>query len=79
LNFNVAGNETKVEALMAEVERLRKLVEEQRKKIAGRSSAGSPTTANAIYKKLVRKYHPDRNPDGAEIMADINELHQAMR
>jgi len=33
--------------------------------------------AAAIYRRLVRKYHPDRQPQHAEVMADINELWQA--
>ncbi len=32
-----------------------------------------------IYRRLVAKYHPDRNPGAADVMRDINELYQAMR
>jgi hypothetical protein len=41
----------------------------------------SPTIENAtkIYRKLAAKYHPDRNPAGAELMKDINELWQALK
>lgn len=35
--------------------------------------------AGKIYRKLVGKYHPDRNGGDAEIMKDINELWQSMR
>jgi hypothetical protein len=34
-------------------------------------------TAKRVYRKLVGKYHPDRNPKTAEVMCDINELWQA--
>ena len=33
---------------------------------------------HSIYKKLVSKYHPDRDTTKAEVMTDINELYQAM-
>ncbi|HEV8342866.1 MAG TPA: hypothetical protein VGR30_10905 [Candidatus Binatia bacterium] len=34
--------------------------------------------AQKIYRRLAAKYHPDRNPQGAEIMTDINELWQSL-
>ena len=33
--------------------------------------------AEHVYKRLVRKYHPDRHPEHQAVMADINELWQA--
>jgi transcriptional regulator with XRE-family HTH domain len=35
--------------------------------------------AEQVYKRLVRTYHPDRSPKHAAVMADINELWQALR
>ena len=46
--------------------------------IAG--SRGRQTARFATkYKALARKYHPDRNPEGAEVMRDINELAQTLQ
>jgi hypothetical protein len=33
--------------------------------------------AAVVYRRLAQKYHPDRSPENAEVMADINELYQA--
>jgi len=35
--------------------------------------------ASKIYRKLVSKYHPDRSPESAEVMTDINELWNAIK
>ena len=35
-------------------------------------------TAERIYRRLAAKYHPDRSPDTAEFMKDINELWQGV-
>ena len=35
-------------------------------------------TADRIYRRLAAKYHPDRSPDTAEFMKDINELWQGV-
>jgi len=36
-------------------------------------------SADAVFRRLAKKYHPDRSPRDAEVMKDINELHQAFR
>ena len=36
------------------------------------------TTAERIYRRIAAKYHPDRSPDTAEYMKDINELWQGV-
>jgi len=43
----------------------------------GKSKAGAASKGDAVYKRLARKYHPDRNPQHAEMMKDINELYQS--
>jgi hypothetical protein len=43
------------------------------------SAAPSLERAHKIYRKLVSKYHPDRSPESAEVMTDINELWQAIK
>lgn len=43
------------------------------------TSVGAGNSATAIYHRLVAKYHPDRHPEQAEVMRDINELYQALR
>lgn len=40
---------------------------------------GDLSRAAKLYKHLVGKYHPDRNPGGGEIMRDINQLWQAVQ
>jgi hypothetical protein len=30
--------------------------------------------ARAVYRRLAEKYHPDMNPENAEVMREINEL-----
>lgn len=35
--------------------------------------------STTIYKNMVNKYHPDRNPGAAEVMKDVNELWQSMK
>ncbi len=35
--------------------------------------------ADRVYRRLALKYHPDRHPEQAAVMRDINELWQAMR
>ena len=72
----LADHKAHVDELGVELERLRALVGEYYSRPEGRSSAGSPLAVDAIYKKLVWKYHPDRNPHGAEVMTDINEAPQ---
>jgi hypothetical protein len=42
------------------------------------SSSQELATANRIYRRIAAKYHPDRSPETAEIMKDINELWQAV-
>jgi transcriptional regulator with XRE-family HTH domain len=32
-----------------------------------------------VYKRIAKKYHPDQNPEHAEVMKDINELMQALK
>ncbi|SRR6266851_3993823 len=45
-------------------------------------AAASPvnliSNANRIYRRLAAKYHPDRSPETAEFMKDLNELWQAI-
>jgi transcriptional regulator with XRE-family HTH domain len=33
---------------------------------------------DSVFKRLARKYHPDQNPEHAEIMTDLNELWQSL-
>jgi len=35
--------------------------------------------ASKIYRRLTAKYHPDRSPDTAEFMKDLNEFWQAVK
>jgi transcriptional regulator with XRE-family HTH domain len=46
--------------------------------IGGHATNGS-ASPEAVYKRLARKYHPDHNPQHAEVMKDLNELWQAAR
>jgi len=34
--------------------------------------------AHRIYRRIAAKYHPDRSPDTAEFMKDLNEFWQAV-
>jgi hypothetical protein len=34
--------------------------------------------AHRIYRRLATKYHPDRSPETAEMMKDLNELWQSI-
>jgi hypothetical protein len=43
-----------------------------------RRTNGAVVINNDVYKRLAKKYHPDRNPASAEIMQDINELVQSL-
>jgi len=40
--------------------------------------AGQLRTAKKVYLQLIKKWHPDKNPMGAEITKDINQLWQAV-
>jgi hypothetical protein len=49
----------------------------------GAGSAESTTTglsilvaSTRVYRRLATKWHPDRNPQGGEVMRDLNELWQ---
>jgi hypothetical protein len=35
--------------------------------------------SSKIYRRLAAKYHPDRSPDTAEFIKDLNELWQAVK
>jgi hypothetical protein len=49
--------------------------------LLGLGIGGNPAKASAedVYRRLARKYHPDHNPQHAEVMKDLNELWQATR
>jgi hypothetical protein len=47
--------------------------------ILGLSSAASPDEIKAAYKRLIVKYHPDRNPSGLEMSKSINVAFQTLR
>jgi transcriptional regulator with XRE-family HTH domain len=49
-----------------------------RKRRPRTNDAASSDHAQSLYKGLVRKYHPDRHPGHATVMADINALWQAV-
>jgi hypothetical protein len=36
-------------------------------------------STNKVYRRLAFKYHPDRSPEKAEFMKDLNELWQALQ
>jgi len=40
---------------------------------------GPTDNANKIYRQLAKKYHPDHNPQNAEVMKDINALWQSVK
>jgi hypothetical protein len=42
------------------------------------SAVESLVRAQKTYRRLAAKYHPDRSPETAEVMKDINELWQAV-
>ncbi len=64
--------------LKKEVTRLQRRVKQLMDSVA-RNMFDSDTQeeAKTIYRSLVKKYHPDHNPQHEEIMRDINELWQA--
>ncbi len=44
------------------------------------SATGHPShRAQAVYRELAKKYHPDLNPANEEIMRDLNQLWQVVR
>ncbi len=44
------------------------------------SATGHPShRAQAVYRELAKKYHPDLNPANEEFMRDLNQLWQAVR
>jgi transcriptional regulator with XRE-family HTH domain len=60
--------------------RLKQKRQRQRQPRPRAAAGGGPAVkAEQVYKRLARRYHPDRNPAFAEVMTDINELWQATR
>ena len=57
-----------------------KLREQRRRRPshAGMPAGVLPPKAHEVYKRIARKYHPDRRSGDADVMKDINELWQAM-
>lgn len=51
---------------------------EQTYRAESRSSVIELTSATRLYRQLAAKYHPDRSPETAEVMRDLNELWQAV-
>lgn len=79
-----ARTDARVQALKATITRLelRNLtleVELRERRRRSPHPPASPLKAEQIFKRLARRYHPDRHPEFAEVMADLNELYQAMR
>ena len=48
-------------------------------KILGLTGEITPELAKAAYRAACKKYHPDVNPAGEEMMKVINEAHDALR
>jgi hypothetical protein len=51
----------------------------QKRQDAPASDDDPKDSAATIYRRLVAKYHPDRSPESAAVMRDINSLYQALR
>lgn len=54
------------------------LLEVLTRPIYGSARSDDLGNANRVYRRLAAKYHPDRSPDTAEFMKDLNELWQAV-
>jgi hypothetical protein len=73
----------KSKVIILEVKNLaleQKLREMRRRRLSdgGMAAGMSPPKAQEVYKRVARKYHPDRHSGDAAVMTDINELWQAM-
>jgi hypothetical protein len=72
-----------IEEREREQEQTRRWYQERARQQEERSRQQTATTIQlikslGIYRKLALKYHPDKNPDTAEVMRDLNELWQAI-
>jgi hypothetical protein len=70
-----------VNFLHGKVARLEAELADARARAPRRDLAGAVRLEHAtrVYRKLAAKYHPDRSPETAEVMKDLNQLWQAIK